>query len=243
MAVGDFSPETQAAIDAAIAASAKKRADKLSNPLPDSVQEKVAAALAAARASMTHDPTVTGRQNVNRFRAQENERLKQEAANRDITPFDRAAQLSMAALTGGPMSPIAVDPRWAGAIAEGATLGARPVVASALDTALGFLTGNQKPYGENLTAEQNVSQERVRYAPWSATAAGMGTAAAAGMGIGKGLQALAGKVLPEVLAYTPAATAAWQGVGGATEGYGQAKATGEGDPTAAAALGDRKSVV
>lgn len=236
MAVGDFSPETMAAIAAAEAAAKKKRDALLTNPVSQTAQDEIAAAVAAKRASMTHDPAVTERQNVNRFRAQENDRLKQEAASRPVTAYDRAAQLAMAMLT-GPMSPMTLDPRWAGAITEGATLGARPVAASALDTALGFLSGDGKSFGENLTAEQNVSQERVRYAPWSATAAGMGTSAAAGMGIGKGVQMLAGKMLPEALAYTPAATATWQGVGGAAEGYGQAKATGEGSPAVAATVG------
>ena len=236
MAVGDFSPETQAAIDAAIAAAKKKRDALLSHPTPSTAQDEINAAIAAKHASMTHDPTVTEPQNINRFRAQENARLVEEAKTRPITAFDRASQL-LSSVIGGPLNPLARDPRLAGAAAEGATMGARPVVASALDTALGFLTGDKKSFGENLSAEQATSQVRNRYAPWTSTLAGMASGAATGAGIGKGLQMIAGKVLPEALAYTPAATAGWQGVGGAAQGYGQAKATGEGNPAVAATVG------
>lgn len=236
MAVGDFSPETQAAIDAAIAAAKKKRDALLSNPTPSTAQDEINAAIAAKQASMTHDPKVTERQNINRFRAQENARLVEEAKTRPITAFDRASQL-LSTVIGGPLNPLSQDPRLAGAAVEGATMGARPVAASALDTALGFLTGDKKSFGENLSAEQATSQVRNRYAPWTSTLAGMASGAATGVGIGKGLQMLAGNVLPKALAYTPAATATWQGVGGAAQGYGQAKATGEGNPAVAAALG------
>ena len=230
-----FSPETEAALAAAAAAAKAKRDALLTNPASQTTQDAIAAAVAAKRAGMTHDPAVTERQNVNRFRAQENERLRKEAANRPLTNFDRAAQLGLSVIPGA--YNVAKDPRLAGALAEGATLGVRPVGAAALDTALGFLTGNGQSFRENLTEEQNVSQMRNRYAPVTSMLASMGTGAAAGSLIGKGVQAVAGALLPRALAYTPFATAVTQGVGGAAEGYGHAKATGEGDPATAAMLG------
>lgn len=235
MAVGDFSPETMAAIAAASAAAKKKRDALLTNPPSQTAQDEIAAAVAAKRASMTHDPATTERQNVNRFRAQENDRLRLEAETRPLTMFDRAAQFGLSMIPGA--YNVAKDPRLSGALVEGATLGARPVAASALDTALGFLTGDGKSFGENLTEEQNTSQMRNRYAPVASMLASMGMGAGVGSLIGKGIQAAAGAVLPRALSYTPFGTAVTQGVGGAVEGYGQATATGEGDPTVAATLG------
>jgi hypothetical protein len=173
---------------------------------------------------------------MNRFRAAENKRKQEEAAKRPLSGFDLASQAMLNVMLPGGANPIATDPLTAGATMEGATMGIRPFVQSALDTALGFVTGGGQSFGQNLAEEQAVSQQRKAYAPYTATGAEVASSVATGLGLGKAAQYALGKLAPN-FATTALGSGVSQGVAGAGQGAGQTAMTGEGDPALSAFLG------
>ena len=173
---------------------------------------------------------------MNRFRAAENARKQEEAANRPLSTFDFASQSALYSAIPGLGAILSSDPRTSGAVGEGALMGVRPVAQSALDTALGFVTGDSKSFGQNLAEEQAVSQTRKAYAPYAATGAEVASSVLTGVGLGKLAQYGLTKLLPK-FASTALGSGTSQAIAGATQGAGQAAATGEGDPTMSAALG------
>lgn len=173
-------------------------------------------------------------QDVNRFVIAQREARREAGikagTEREFTPLDYAYQVL-------PMTAsFSYDPRMRSAVGESMFMGLTSPVAAGFDTLVGYLTGDGKSFGENLTQRQDEARMRKAYAPYTSTAVEMGVAAPIGGMAAKGLQTGLAQVLPR-FATSPVGSAAVQAATGAAEGAGYSAATGEGDPMTAALIG------
>lgn len=196
-------------------------------------KKRAAAAINAKKRATTREAPPEA-QNVNRFvmaeRAAKREAGIQAGSERELGPLDLAYNaLPMTAVFGG-------DPRMRAAAGESMFMGAMNPAMAGIDTLIGYLTGDDKSFGENLEQRQGEARERKAYAPYTSTAVEMGVAAPVTGLAAKGAQTALAQALPR-FATSPVGGATVQAATGAAEGAGYSAATGEGDPMTAALIG------
>jgi hypothetical protein len=196
-------------------------------------KKRRAVAVINAKKRATTQEVPAEAERVNRFvmadRAARREAGIKAGTEREFTPLDYAYNAL-------PMtSALSYDPRMRSAVGESMFLGATSPFLAGIDTLTGYLTGNGKPFSENLERYQNEARERKAYAPYTSTAVEMAVSAPLGSFASKGLQTALSQVAPRAATSTTG-SAAIQGATAAGEGAAYSAATGEGDPLTSALL-------